>query len=475
MHAGAGWPVYYDPLTGQAGNSPQVLNLWRGGVPRDGDSTLVGWDLKFNGFAGHLAGGDVGWAVGVEARREKITDEPSPLATADVITGEVPVYGFGSTAVQAERKQWALYAESFLPFTKTFDIRLAGRYDHYDDFGGDFNPSIGLRWRPSNSFLIRGGWNSSFRAPSLAQSGAGLTLSSGSLPCAVGSEFYNSFCGGFAGDDGYLSEIYGNPDLKAETSSAWYLGSVLEINGATTIKLDYFDIVQKNLVDVDPLDLFRQAQANPALVVDEGQLAYGELGIETRGGALGDPVENVNLQLINVGRQQTSGLDMSFSHDRESDWGRFRFYADATWTRSFQRTESCSPTDVTTRRGAGACVDGQRLVEFSGEFRYPEWLVNAGVSWKKGAWSSRFWANYTDGYYDDDQRDGVPASRRIASATVFNASLMWDVTKDGYVSLTLRNLFDREPPLALGSATNVDQYNHDTLGRAYTLSYTQRF
>jgi iron complex outermembrane recepter protein len=372
--------------------------------------------------------------------------------------------------------QWALYGESYLPFSKTFDVRLAGRYDHYDDFGGDFNPSVGLRWRPTDSFLVRGGWNSSFRAPSLAQSGAGITLSSGSLPCANGSEFFASFCGGFAGDDGYLTEIYGNADLKAETSSAWYLGTVFELGATTTLKLDYFDITQRNLVDVDALDLFRQALRNPALVVDEGQLGFGQLGIETRGGTLGDPVENVNLQLINVGRQQTSGLDISFTHDRETaHWGRFRLYADATWTRSFERTESCSPTDATTRRGAGACVNGQRLVDFTGEFRYPEWLVNTGVSWKNGDWSSRVWANYTDGYYDDDQRDGVPANRRIASSTIFNASVSWDVTTEGYVTLTLRNLFDREAPLALGSATNVDQFNHDTLGRAYTLSYTQRF
>lgn len=468
--------LYYDPFNGQASNGQQVLDLLRETVPRDGESTLVGWDLKFNGLAGKLGGGDIGWAFGVEARREKITDEPSPLATADPVTGDVPVYGFGSTAVQAKRVQWALYGESYLPFTKTFDVRLAGRYDHYDDFGGDFNPSIGLRWRPSDAFLVRGGWNSSFRAPSLAQSGAGVTLSSGSLPCANGSEFFASFCGGFAGDDGYLSEIYGNPDLKAETSSAWYLGTVFELGANTTLKLDYFDITQKNLVDVDALDLFRQALRDPSLVVDEGQLGFGQLGIETRGGALGDPVENVNLQLINIGRQQTSGLDISFTHDRETaHWGRFRLYADATWTRSFERTESCSPTDPTTRRGAGACVGGQRLIDFTGEFRYPEWLVNTGVSWKKGDWSSRVWANYTDGYYDDDQRDGVPANRRIASSTIFNASISWDVTAEGYVSLTLRNLFDREAPLALGSATNVDQFNHDTLGRAYTLSYTQRF
>ncbi|MFY8135107.1 MAG: TonB-dependent receptor plug domain-containing protein, partial [Aquimonas sp.] len=151
--------LFYNPFGGQAGNSAQVLDLLREEVPRDGQSDLLAFDAKLSRLWGELAGGSIGWAFGLEGRREDIEDRPSPLATLDPDTGEVPVYGFGSTAVQADRSQQALYAEVFLPFTSALDLRVAARYDHYSDFGGDFNPALSLRWQPHDNVVLRSGWN----------------------------------------------------------------------------------------------------------------------------------------------------------------------------------------------------------------------------------------------------------------------------------------------------------------------------
>ncbi len=477
--------LYYDPFNGQRNNSQQVLDLVREVVPRDGTSTLYAADAKFAGDWGEIGDRSIAWAVGAEARREEIEDSPSPLATIDRSTGEVPVYGFGSTAVQAARSQYALYAETNLPLLSTLDLRLAGRYDHYDDFGSDFNPSLALRWRPSDNVLLRGGWNSSFRAPSLAQVGAGTTLGSGALPCAAGSEFFTTFCDGFPDDDAYLSEIYGNPNLEPETSEAWYLGTVFALGDRTTLTLDYWQFDQENLVDIDALELFRQALNDPSLLynsrprpgnANQRVLPPGAIGIATRGGGIGDPIDDVQLNLINVGRQRTDGVDISLEHRfDDTAIGRFKAYVDATWTHSFERSESCSPGSSSTRRGAGSCSDGQRLVEFVDEYRYPEWLLNAGVSWRQAAWSGRFWANYVDSFHDDDQRQGVPANRRVASWTTLNLSLDWELDEQQSVGLSISNLADRDPPLSLGSATNVDLYNHNTLGRFVILNYVYRY
>ena len=478
--------LWYNPFDGQTGNSQQVLDLVRERVPRDGESTLAMWDAKVVGDLGSIGGRSVAWAFGGEVRREKIVDDPSPLAEIDRISGEVPVYGFGSTAVDAARTQWALYAETNLPLAETFDLRLAGRYDHYDDFSGDFNPSIGFRWRPSDLFLLRGGWNTSFRAPSLAQVGAGTTLSSGAVPCSPGSEFFETWCGGFSGDDGYLSEIYGNPDLEPETSTAWYLGTVFAFGERATLTLDYWNFDQEDLVDIDDAELFRRALTDPSLVfnsrpragdVNQRVLTPGTIGIATRGGEIGDAVDDVNLQLINIGRQRTEGVDIGFDlRFDETAIGRFNWYVDATWTRSFERSESCDPNGADTRRGAGRCgADGQRLVERVDEFRYPEWLVNTGVSWSRGDWGARLWANYVDSYYDDDQRAEVPVGRRVASWTTLNLNVDWDIDDRQSVGLNIRNLGDRDPPVSLGSASNVDLYNHNTLGRFLTVFYTYRY
>lgn len=469
--------LYYNPFGGQASNSAQVLDLVREEVPRSGTSKLVSWDAKFSGSWLETAAGEVNWAFGVEARREDIEDAPSALATADPITGDVPVYGFGSTAVRADRDQYAVFGEALVPLAEQLDLRLAARYDHYNDFGSDFNPAASLRWQPSEALVLRAGWNSSFRAPSLAQVGAGTTLSSGALPCAEGSEFFDTFCDQFDEDDFYLSEVYGNPDLDAETSKAWFAGAVFQVAENTSLSLDYWQFAHRDLVDIDALELFRLALIDPSLVVEEGTLGPGELGIETRDGSIGSPIEEVHLSLINIGEQNTDGLDISITHALDgTDIGDFEFYADATWTRNFERSESCGGNAADSRRGVGACsADGQRLVSRVGEFRYPEWLADAGVIWNQSRYNARLWANYTDGYYDDDQRTGVPAGRQIGSWTVLNTSFGFDITDDSWVTLTLKNIADRDPPIALGSAANFDQFNHDSLGRFYSLSYQQRF
>lgn len=467
--------LYYNPFGGGTGNSPELLALLNEDVNRTGESKLYTWDAKFNGALGKIGDRDVQWAFGAEARREDITDAPSPLAEAD-LNGDVPVIGFGSTAADAARTSWSIFAESLLPFSDTFEVRLAGRYDHYSDFGGDFNPAASFRWQPNDAFLIRGGWNTSFRAPSLAQSGAGVTLSSGRLPCAAGSEFNTTLCGNSTSDRSYNSEIYGNPDLKPETAEAWYLGSVFNAGDNTTFSLDYWNFNNKNLVDIDPFELFRRAATDPSLIYVQGTLPRGQVGIETSNGTFNSRIRFVQLELINIGVQKTDGVDFSVTHDWDAgEAGRFRFYFDTTYTRSFERSESCDSLAPTPRRGAGACVSGQRLVDRAGEFRYPQWLGTLGARWRYQDFSTSLSAKYTSSYYDDDQRENVPAGRKIASSTIFDLNIGWTLNKDNYLAFNVRNLFDREPPVALGSTAGVDFYNHSSMGRFYSLSYEMRF
>jgi outer membrane receptor protein involved in Fe transport len=471
--------LWYNPFGGQAVQDARVLGLIRESVPREGHSQALGWDLRFNGELGELGGGAIAAAFGTEVRNERTDDEPSPLATADPITGEVPVYGFGSTAVSASRTASSAFAEVLLPFTATFDVRLAGRYDHYSDFDGDFNPSIGLRFRPTDDIVLRAGWNTSYRAPSLAQVGAGTTLSSGAIPCAAGSEFRTNFCRGSSRDVNYLSQVFGNPDLEAETSTAWSAGLVWSPGDATSVSLDYWNFEQENLVDIADLDLFRAALANPALIYTPsgpGARPPGAIGIVTRDGTATGRIVEVFLELSNIGVQRTDGLDIDLRQRLAEDFagGELRAWADATYVNSFERSELCSAA-VAPRRGQGACINGTRVVELVGEFRYPEWLGNVGLTWENDAVQASLWANYVDSYFDDDTRSGVAANRRVGSFTTLSASLGWDITDTHYVSLAVRNLTDRDPPLALGSSTNVDTFNHDALGRFITVNWIGRF
>ena len=52
----------------------------------------------------------------------------------------------------------------------TVRLGLAGRFEHYSDFGGTADGKITARFAPAKQFVLRGAASTGFRAPSLAQS-----------------------------------------------------------------------------------------------------------------------------------------------------------------------------------------------------------------------------------------------------------------------------------------------------------------
>ena len=64
---------------------------------------------------------------------------------------------------------------------------------------------------------------------------------------------------------------------------------------------------------------------------------------------------------------------------------------------------------------------------------------------------------------------------QVPSWTVWDANFSYDITDQQFINLNVRNLFDRDPPRVLGLSSNVDQINHNSMGRFWTLRYTFAF
>ncbi|WP_223669505.1 TonB-dependent receptor [Kangiella shandongensis] len=459
--------LYFNPFGGQSGNQ-QALDIINERVPRNGESKLYAVDFNVTGDWFELGSDWVKAAYGLEVRREEISDKPAALATADPNNNfEVPVYGFGSTAASASRDIWAAYAEYRVPLTDTFNLQLAGRYDHYSDFGGDFNPKVGFTYRPSDSFLMRGSWNTSFRAPSLAQVGAGTTLGSDSLECT--DEFLNNFCGGFGGRDGFLTEVYGNENLKAEESTSYDVGFVFSFANDSTLAIDYWSFEYDNIVGIDSERLFRLALEGqiPVVATDGLDSANQQIGIETRNGNIGDPIDEVHLQLENLGVQEVEGIDLAYTQYFDIDSGELSLLLDGTYLLDFNKQ-----------------LSKQSEVEsLEGTFRYPELILRARLRWSGDDWFGSVTGNYISSYDDDlegyDEQQltdfGISREREVPSWVKWNFTVGYDLTGNSYLRLGIDNLLDEEAPVAYGTSANVDHFNHDTYGRFYQLKYTYNF
>jgi iron complex outermembrane receptor protein len=119
-------------------------------------------------------------AVGGEYRNENfkiVAGEPQsyvngPFSSApfNAAGGSQVFPGFRpNNEVDESRDSFAAYAELDADFSEQFTVQLAGRFEHYSDFGNTLNGKVAARFEPVQGIALRGSASTGFRAPSLHQ------------------------------------------------------------------------------------------------------------------------------------------------------------------------------------------------------------------------------------------------------------------------------------------------------------------
>lgn len=136
-----------------------------------GRNSLASAQAVVNGRLFTLPGGDVRIAVGAEYRRHTLKNL--------TYTGAIGDYAAAAT-YPAHRSITAEFAELFvpivgdgnaMPLVKGLSLDLAVRHDDYSDFGGTTNPRFGIDYQPFQDLRLRANYQTTFDAPSLADSG----------------------------------------------------------------------------------------------------------------------------------------------------------------------------------------------------------------------------------------------------------------------------------------------------------------
>ncbi len=115
-------------------------------------------------------------AFGAEYRHETFSIEQGEPASYDFggaagkAAGAQGFPGFKpSNEVDVSRDSGSLYGDIDFQLTDKLDVDIAGRYEHYSDFGDTATGKISARYDFTPSFALRGTVSSGFRAPSLQQ------------------------------------------------------------------------------------------------------------------------------------------------------------------------------------------------------------------------------------------------------------------------------------------------------------------
>ena len=520
-------PDAYNPFSGGCSATPAVgdcspssqtaIDAITFKLNRRSKTTLALADFKLSKadlFA--LPGGDLGLALGVEGRRETQQDDRDPnlngeITFTDSVTGDTSLSnvaavsptpstrgsrtvfsGFGELAVPV------ISPDMNIPLVRRLDVQLAGRVEHYSDFGTVAKPKIAAAWDLFEGFRLRGSWSQGFRAPNLEQTKTVQYSRLGS-----NTDFYrceadlranritsfNTCSRGIS----YSIFVAGNPDLKPENSTNWTVGTVLEPKlwdrrfGRLTLTADFWSIQQTGIVGqfgpqnalvLDYL-LRQQGSSNPNVIraapTADDLPAFAGTGLAPAGA-----VTQIRDQFVNLQPQTVQGLDLALIYSvRDTGIGNFDLNLNAARLTRYSREIPPSIQVLFDARAAGTInvatplTDSTDLIQVRGK---PKWRVTGSLTWSLGPVQIGGFANVTSSVYDTSFLDPNGNPYVVDGQTTFNLYAQYrfksGVLEDTRIRVGARNIFDKQPPLAgdgyLGSL-------YSPYGRYWYTSISKKF
>jgi iron complex outermembrane receptor protein len=435
------------------------------------EATSSGADFSISKELFSMGGGKAALSLGGEVRREGYRYD-----TNDDVVAAIPSAGRSAYHVTGKRDAYALAAEMLLPITKQLEMQVALRGDHYSDAGDTVNPKIGLKFQPFKALLIRGSYNTGFRAPTLDElhGPQSITFAAGAVndPLLCPNGVVNTSAGGVASRDcGLQVQVQGggNPNLKPEKSKTFSVGIALEPVQNLTFSADYWNIKIRDQVNaIDQISIL----ANPTLYANKiircKEIPVAQQAELNRCGA-----DNLNSNAIgyvvtltdNIGKVLTSGVDLSAGYALNAgSAGAFAFNWDATWVKSYKYQNSS--TDP-LKENVGMYVDSSPV------FR---WQHTIGARWTLGNYTTRLGIRHKTGYTDQNSPTTVVGGAsfygKVDAYTLIDLSATAKLGKNFTLTAGVTNLLDKDPPFSNQSTRSQRGYDPrytDPIGRALFL------
>ncbi len=454
------YPEFYKPLT------PAQFDSFSGiatSHSKTYDNTLRAQLTDATWFA--LPGGQAGIAVAAEIGNQGWNYSPDPR----YLTGET--YSYTAVAGDGHRSRYALTTELRLPVMRQLTVAVSGRYDSYHVTGGDFNQgtyNLGLEYRPTSQWLLRGRYGTAFKAPTLSDEFQG---PSGYY--AVVTDYYSCDQQGYTGADlGNCPDsgievpgtTRGNTNLKPITAKVWDLGAVFAPLPSLSINLDYLHWDISNEVN---------QQSSDQLLQTEYQCRKGLLDVNspTCGAALSQVSRDasglllsIDTPKINISNETASAFVAAGNYSvKLSHYGSVQ--VQLAWTDMLKHTNQVYPGDPS--------LDALRDPTWSTEFKSK---MNGTVTWTMGRWNATVYANRyggTPNYLATIYGYGTPGAGTLGPWTTANLSASYQWTPNLQFSANLVNAFNAMPPADHSypgtTSTPYNVFNYDVYGRSIYL------
>lgn len=434
-----------------------------------------------------LPAGAVGFAAGLEYRKEESEFRPDALSIAGISSGNA------SAPSEGEYDVWEVYAETNVPLLSGMDfvdylgVDAAVRYADYSTVGSVWSYKFGGEYAPIPDLRFRSTYARSVRAPNIGElfQPAQQTFSSVTDPCADNrrldaSATVQANCaatpgvgeaiaaGGFNPTQLDLSSIpgfnSGNPNLQEEKADTLTIGAVWTPSFLDnfSVTVDYWDIEIKDAIQ----GFARQTAVDQCV----GQAQYPDnpfCALVTRDPTTGF-ITGLDLRVDNVAVQTASGIDVQANYaldlaDVVGDYGLLNFDFVGTYLIENQNT----------------AFPGADPVESATQVGYSEFKWNLRTTWESGPFTVSWLFRYI-GEAKIDPEDDFEGNE-IDPMVYNDIQLRYTFLEDYQVFVGVDNVFDRKPPIipapfavnVTGTETAADVY--DPIGRFFYAGFRAQF
>jgi len=460
--------------------------------------------LRGSGEVFKLPAGAALLGAGFDYSRQQYDYLPSPInqgpnkigGANDTVFGSAP----GALPVGATRSNWGAFAELLTPLHKGLDLTTALRWDDYGKARNRFvfkadetlgepadqgNASskatykLALRYSPVRELMVRGSYGTGFKVANLDEITQPLQdfgVTSGRYACPVkapdpravnciGTTQYDLLVGG--------NPLSGELGLKPEESKNRTLGFRLEPTRALSFGLDYWSVTMKNqIVSLPESFPFRTPAAYDGLFRTVFDAGRGQDKLATL------------LPSFNLGSSRYSGIDWELSSSSDVGIGKLKIDWNGTY---MLRSEVEIGGEVESSVGR---FDGYNNVTSRIVQRLAATLKHGPMFSHTLAW------NWRSGYHDAVQTadggaikivnadgslgDYATVIRKVNAYSTLDWQTRAELMKNLAVTLGVKNLLDRDPPLSIrtsggGNQAGFDARYSNPLGRQFYVTATLKY
>lgn len=299
--------------------------------------------------------------------------------------------------------------------TEQLQLGLAGRSEHYDDFGTTTTGKFSARYDFSPAVGLRSTISTGYRAPTLGQIGTSATTSDFRPGDPIAYQV------GTISVDRPAARALGASDLKPEKSTNFSLGLVLRPTENASLSIDAYDIRIKDRI-----------------ALSETLIGSGVTSILNAAGY--NNYSGVSF-FTNALDTKTHGVDIV---------GKYRLDLPEDNRLTLNLGFNLSKTEVTDVKanpgplsGTGLTLINREALSYV-ESASPESKLILGADYQKGKWQASLTA-IRYGEYELDSNLGKQYDQTFSAQWVTNSSLSYDVTPAVKLTLGGNNIFNTYP------------------------------